>query len=413
VSDYDVIIVGGGIVGIATARELLRRCRGLSLCVIEKEDALAVHQTGRNSGVIHAGVYYAPGSLKARLCREGLEETIAYCREHGLPYDQCGKLIVATSEDEIGRLEALFARGLQNGLPLERLDAAELERREPHIRGVAAVFSPTTAIVSYRDVANAMADEVRGSADIRTGARVTDIREDANGVTVVTGSGQRLRARYLIACAGLEADRLAEICKVACDFRIVAFRGEYFRLAPRHDHIVSHLIYPVPDPALPFLGVHLTRMIGGYVTVGPNAVLALAREGYRKTDIDPGYLASIAAYPGFRRMALGHLGNGIDEMRNSLSRRRYLALCQRYCPTLTLDDLLPYPAGVRAQAILRDGTMVHDFLVERTARTLHVCNAPSPAATSAMPIARHVVGRAIDELGLAAIRLTSGGAPPR
>ncbi|WP_082540535.1 L-2-hydroxyglutarate oxidase [Pseudolabrys sp. Root1462] len=393
--DADIAIIGGGIVGLATAREILRRFPELSVVVLEKEDRLAAHQTGRNSGVIHAGVYYAPSSLKAQFCRDGVAATTEFCREYGIAFEQCGKLLVATDEDERARMDDLYERCQQNGIAVERLDATELKKREPHISGVGALLVPSTGIVDYGEVAQAMAGGItKAGGTIATGREVTAIREDGNGVTIETATGT-LRVRHLVACGGLMADRLARMSGVALDFRIVPFRGEYFRLAPRHDRIVQHLIYPIPDPTLPFLGVHLTRMIGGYVTVGPNAVLAFAREGYRFASVNLRDLAETLAYPGFRKVMTKNLRSGMNEMMNSLSKTRYLALCRKYCPELEADDLLPYRAGVRAQAVLADGTLAHDFLIEATARTLHVCNAPSPAATSSIPIARHIVERAV------------------
>ncbi|CAM5762269.1 hydroxyglutarate oxidase [Labrys miyagiensis] len=396
---YDLAVIGGGIVGLATALEVTRRYPALSVAVLEKEDGLARHQTGRNSGVIHAGVYYQPGSLKARFCKEGVEATIGFCRENGLPHEQCGKLLVATEAEELARMAALQERCMANGLPVERLDATELRRREPHVRGVGALFVPTTGIADYGAIARRMGEliEAAGGA-ILTGREVSGIREEG-GEVVIEAGGRTLRARNLIACAGLMADRLARLCGIDLDFRIVPFRGEYYRLGSDRDQIVRHLIYPIPDPGLPFLGVHLTRMIGNYVTVGPNAVLAFAREGYRFRDVDPRDLAEMIGYSGFRKVIRTHLRSGLSEMWNSLSKRRYLALCQRYCPELRLDDLTPYRAGVRAQAVLADGTLVHDFLIRETARSIHVCNAPSPAATSAIPIARDLVGRAEKRFG--------------
>ena len=400
--DADIVVVGGGIVGLSTAMQLTERFPGLEVLVLEKEAALATHQTGHNSGVIHAGVYYQPGSLKARFCREGVAATIAFCREHGLPFEQCGKLLVATDAAELERMDALLARSRDNGLALERLDAAELRRREPNIAGVGALFVPSTGIVDYAQVARKMAEVVQARGGrIRLSAPVTAMREDANGVTVEAGGGT-VRARRAVVCGGLMADRLARMCGVDLDFRIVPFRGEYYRLPPARNDVVSHLIYPIPDPALPFLGVHLTRMIGGYVTVGPNAVLAFAREGYRFADVSPRDVAEMVAYSGFRRVIRAHLASGLSEMANSLSKRRYLALCRRYCPSLTVEELLPHPAGVRAQAVMADGTLVHDFLVRQTARTVHVCNAPSPAATSSIPIGRHVADQVADSFGLKA-----------
>ncbi len=393
-SHYDLAIIGGGIVGLSTALQVTERFPHMSIAVIEKEAALALHQTGRNSGVIHAGVYYQPGSLKARFCKEGVEATIRFCQQNGLPFEQCGKLIVATDEGELGRMADLHDRALANQLPVERLDAAELSRREPRVRGVGALYVPVTGIVDYGLVARTMGALVsRHGGDILTGLEVESIREDANGVTIVTDR-RSITARHVIVCAGMMADRLARSCGLELDFQMIPFRGEYYRLAASKDDIVHHLIYPVPDPALPFLGVHLTRMIGGYVTVGPNAVLAFAREGYRFWDVSPSDLMEMLSYPGFRRMARANFKSGLAELRNSLSKGRYLELCRRYCPELTLDDLTPYRPGIRAQAVLADGTLVHDFLIRETARTIHVCNAPSPAATSAIPIGRDLIRRA-------------------
>jgi len=398
-SDFDLAIIGGGIVGLATALAVTERFPGLSLVVLEKEAELASHQTGRNSGVIHAGVYYQPGSLKARLCKVGSEATVRFCQEQGLPFDRCGKLLVATDELEMKRMAALEDRCVQNGLPVERLDAKELARREPHIRGLGALFVSSSGIADYGGIARRMAALVaeRGGT-IMTDTGVHGIREEAAGVTIEAGA-RTITARNLIACAGMMADRIAQLCGLDLDFRIVPFRGEYYRLGSDRNDIVKHLIYPIPDPALPFLGVHLTLMIGGYVTVGPNAVLAFAREGYRFTDIDLKDLGEMIAYPGFRRLIGKNLTSGIREMWNSLSKSRYLKLCQRYCPELTLADLNPYRPGIRAQAVQRDGTLVHDFLIRETARTIHVCNAPSPAATSSIPIGNEIVDRAVAQFG--------------
>lgn len=390
----DYVVIGGGIVGVSTAMHLLEREPERSLVLVEKEPDLARHQTGRNSGVIHAGVYYAPGSLKARFSKEGAEATIRFCREHGIPFERCGKLLVATSEVEVERMTALHERCRQNEIQVERLDAAELKRREPHVTGLGALFVPATGIVDYGRVTRKMAEVVRErGGEIRTGTPVTDIREEADGVAVIAG-GETLRARVLVSCAGLMADRLARLCGIEADFQIVPFRGEYYRLPPAKNDIVKHLIYPIPDPSLPFLGVHLTRMIGGFVTVGPNAVFSFKREGYSRYAFDLKDTLEALSFRGTWNVLRKHGRSGLDEFKNSLSRRRYLELCRRYCPELTLDDLLPHPSGVRAQAVLRDGTLVHDFLVKRTARTIHICNAPSPAATSAIPIGRHVAEQA-------------------
>ena len=399
-TDFDLIVIGGGIVGLSTAMQMTERFPGMAVAVLEKEPRLASHQTGRNSGVIHAGVYYQPGSLKARFCREGVQATIAFCQEHAIHYEQCGKLLVATDRDEIPRMEALYERATQNGIVIERLDQREAARREPRIRSIGALFSPTTGIVDYAQVARAMADVVRerGGA-ILTGTEVTAIAETPFGATV-EATGGRLSARHVIAAAGLQADRIARMCGVATDVQIVPFRGEYYRLGADKDDIVQSLIYPIPDPALPFLGVHLTKMVGGYVTVGPNAVLAFAREGYTFGAANWRDLAEMVRFPGFRNVIKANLKSGLAEMANSLVKSRYLALCQRYCPELALSDLLPYRSGVRAQAVLPDGTLVHDFLIGESERTIHVLNAPSPAATSAIPIGRHITDLAEAKFGL-------------
>jgi (S)-2-hydroxyglutarate dehydrogenase len=389
-ADFDLAVIGGGIVGLSTAMQMTERFPGISVAVLEKEPALARHQTGRNSGVIHAGVYYQPGSLKAQFCREGVEATTQFCRDQGIAYEQCGKLLVATEPAELPRMEALYERARANGIDIERLDKAEVARREPRIRGLAGLFVKTTGIVDYAQVAKAMASVVaeRGGA-ILTSSEVGHIEETPSGVSLDVGRN-RIRARHVIAAAGLQADRIARLCRVDVDFRIVPFRGEYYRLGSDKDRIVNHLIYPIPDPELPFLGVHLTRMIGGYVTVGPNAVLAFAREGYGFGVISLRDLREMVAFRGFRKVIRDNLKSGALEMANSLLKSRYLALCRRYCPELELSDLTPYRSGVRAQAVLADGTMVHDFLIGETERTIHVLNAPSPAATSSIPIGRHI-----------------------
>lgn len=387
----DITIIGGGIVGIATALEIQRAWPGLSVNVLEKEQSLAQHQTGRNSGVIHAGIYYTPGSLKAEFCRRGLEATVRFCTDHQLPFTQCGKLLVATSPLEEDRLVALTDRAQQNGLAVQAVSGAELREMEPNISGRAGLLSPATGIADYGAIVRKMAEIFRiAGGEITHGSKVCGIAESQNDVTLTLADGQSLKSRRLIVCAGIHADRLAGMCGLADDFAIVPFKGEYYRLAPRHDTIVNHLIYPVPDPDLPFLGIHLTRMIDGYVTVGPNAVLSFAREKYGKMAVSPRDLAAMARFPGFWRTLGANLPSGMKEMANSTFRRRYLRACQRYCPSLELSDLKPHPPGIRAQAVMRDGTLVHDFLIRNTARTIHICNAPSPAATSAIPIAEHI-----------------------
>lgn len=390
---YDFCIIGGGIIGLATARALLERYPGAGILLLEKEDRLAVHQTGHNSGVIHAGIYYAPGSLKARLCREGLNATIQFCQANNVPYEQCGKLIVATNAAEEKRIDDLYDRALANGLKLQHLSAGQLREREPAVTGTAALLSPETAIVDYREVCRQMAKILAAQGvEFALGTKVEAISEEPQHVDV-SAEGRSWRARRLIVCGGLQADRLARMAGLKVDFRIVPFRGEYFQLPPSRNHLVSHLIYPAPDPLLPFLGVHLTRMIDGSVTVGPNAVIGFAREGYGKFSFNMGDTASFASFLGFWKLIWKNRGHALHELRGSLSRTAYLQECRKYCPELSIADLLPYKAGIRAQVVQADGIAVHDFMFAETDRMLHVCNAPSPAATSAIPIGRMIAER--------------------
>ncbi len=390
---YDFCIIGGGIVGLATAMALLKRQPGASLVILEKEATLARHQTGHNSGVIHAGIYYAPGSLKANLCKRGAQATKDFCREHGIRFEVCGKLLVASTALEVQRMQALYERSQLNGMRVERLDAEELQRREPNIVGLGGLFLDATGIVDYREICQAMARVISASGgEIRLDTKVTAIQEDGDKVTV-SSHDHVWRARKLVACAGLQSDRLATLAGIRIDHQIIPFRGEYFRLPASKNDIVNHLIYPIPDPDLPFLGVHLTRMIDGSVTVGPNAVLGLGRENYRKFSVNWRDVAQYAAFPGFWKTLWQNLGSGSQEMKNSLFKRGYLEQCRKYCPSLVVEDLLPYEAGIRAQAVMRDGSLVHDFLFAETPRMVHVCNAPSPAATSAMPIGEMIADR--------------------
>jgi L-2-hydroxyglutarate oxidase len=391
---WDYCIIGGGIVGLATARAILARRPEASLVLLEKEDRLGRHQTGHNSGVIHSGIYYAPGSLKARLCREGASRTKEFCAEKGIPFETRGKLIVATRPEEIPRLDALEGRAGENRIETHRLDAAGIREREPNVTGLAALFVPSSAIVSYTAVLEALADDLRGAgADLRLSTKPVAISESDGRVRIETGTGPAIEAKKLVACAGLQSDRIARLAGVPIAHRIVPFRGEYYRLAARRKDVVTAMIYPVPDPDLPFLGVHLTPMIDGSVSVGPNAVLGLSREGYRKGSVSLRDIAEMAAFPGFWRGLARNIGPGLQELRNSLSRQTYLDLCRRYCPGLELDDLQPMEAGIRAQAVMANGDMQHDFLFAETDLMLHVLNAPSPAATSALPIGDMIAER--------------------
>jgi L-2-hydroxyglutarate oxidase len=386
---YEVVVVGGGIVGAATAWELTSRGYGPVL-VLEKENSVARHQTSHNSGVIHSGIYYQPGSFKAVMCREGAAATKDFAASHGIPVRNCGKLLVATNPRELERLSALEERAKVNSIDAETIDAAELCRREPHITGLGALFIRETAVTDFVAITAKLTQLVtEAGGELRTGVTVTGIEETTDAVTLTTNQGP-VTARQVVFCAGLQSDRMARLSGLATDVRIVPFRGEYYDVVPQKADLVNTLIYPVPDPALPFLGVHLTLTVNGGLNVGPNAVLGLAREGYRKGSFNWGDVRDMATFAGMWRVARANVRVGGRELRNSLWKRGYLKECRKYCPELTLDDLTPREAGIRAQAVMRDGSFVHDFLVRRTDRTLHVLNAPSPAATSALPIAQHV-----------------------
>ncbi len=384
---YDFAVIGAGIVGAAVAAEILRRRPGARLVVIEKEAVPAFHQTGRNSGVVHSGVYYKPGSLKARLCREGLERTKAFCLAHGIGYEARGKLLVATNDVEEERLSALVERAARNGVDAQPLTRAELHRLEPEVAGKAALRIPATAIVDYKGVTHSLLGDVENAGgEIRFSHAVSAIKRSGSAYRIET-AGSFLEAGRVVACCGLAADRIARMAGIDPGIRIVPFRGEYYVLPPRHAKIVHHLIYPIPDPALPFLGVHLTPMIDGTITVGPNAVLALAREGYSRLSVDAKDAASALLYPGLWRLLARHPRAMADELRASFSKRAYLKAVRKYCPAITLADLAQYRSANRAQAVLPDGTMLDDFLIRSEEGFTAVLNAPSPAATSAMPIA--------------------------
>jgi len=396
---YDFCVIGGGIVGLATAMSLLERRPDASVVVLEKEHGLAHHQSGHNSGVIHSGIYYEPGSLKATLCRAGAQATKDFCAAHDIPIRQLGKLLVATNARELGRLEGLVERAARNTVIAHPLNRDELREREPAVTGLGALLVPATASVDYRKICTAMQQEVHSAGGrVELGVAVTAITETA--AEVVVGADHRAWvARRLIVCGGLQADRLARLAGIDTAVRIVPFRGEYYQLPAQRRDLVDHLIYPIPDPALPFLGVHLTPMADGRVTVGPNAVLGLSREGYRKGSVNAADVRDIVTFAGFWSLARQHVRTGARELRNSAFKRGFLHAARTYCPELQLDDLQPFEAGIRAQAVSRDGTLLHDFAVEDTARTLHVLNAPSPAATAAIPIGRHIAERALRQSG--------------
>lgn len=393
-----VAVVGGGILGAAVARRLQQVDPGLAVTILEKEQGLAQHQTGRNSGVVHAGLYYAPGSLKAQLCRRGVSLLQEFCEANDLAYDECGKVLVALDEVERERLTAIMERAVANGVPDVRLiDAAELRDIEPHVRGVAGLHSPHTAIVDYPGVTRALADQVvTHGGGVRTGYEVASIREAGAEVILDATAGHEDPFDLVIVCAGLQADRVAALAGDDADPRIVPFRGEYYLLREDRRDLVRGLVYPVPDPRYPFLGVHLTPRVDGEVMVGPNAVLALAREGYGWGQFSARDLREALAWPGFRRFARQHWRTGVAEVWGSVSKRRFVAAARKYVPEITVDGLVPGPTGVRAQALGRDGTLVDDFRVTRRGHVLVVRNAPSPAATSSLAIAEHIVGLALD-----------------
>ncbi|MFE6764509.1 L-2-hydroxyglutarate oxidase [Streptomyces sp. NPDC057689] len=392
--DCDVLVIGGGIVGLSAAYALTRAAPGTRVTVLEKEDAPARHQTGRNSGVIHSGIYYPPGSLKARYALRGGAELVDFCREHSIAHAVTGKLIVATDRAELPRLHALVQRGREHGLPVRELGPAQIAEYEPKVRGLAAIRVGTTGVCDFGAVAGRLADEVRGAGGvIRFGAEVTAVDRRPWGVAVRTADGLVVRARVLVNCAGLHCDRIARLAGDDPGMRIVPFRGEYYELA--RPELVRGLVYPVPDPAFPFLGVHLTRGFDGSVHVGPNAVPAAAREGYGWPVVRPRELMDTLSWPGSWRIARRHWRYGAGEVHRSLSKHAFTEAVRRLLPEVTQDDLRPSPAGVRAQAVLRDGTLVDDFLIREAPHTVHVLNAPSPAATASLPIGREVAHRAL------------------
>jgi len=397
---YDVVIVGGGIVGLATALALTERFPRCAVVIVEKEPQLARHQTGHNSGVIHAGIYYKPGSFKAQLCVEGVRLMKAFCEANGVAYENCGKVILATTADELPRLQMLYERGTANGVAgLRMMEAGELRDIEPHARAVRALHSPHTAIVDYGAVASAMATQLeRRGVQILTGAEVRTIVRRSDGLVLETGRGAVL-AHNLVNCAGLYADSVARLMGVQPDVHIIPFRGEYYILRPER-HVVRGLVYPVPDPEFPFLGVHFTKRISGEMEAGPNAVLAFAREGYRMRTVNVGELLGVLGYRGFWAMARKYWRTGSYEFYRSLSKRAFVRALQRLVPDVRTDDLAPGGAGVRAQAVSPDGALIDDFKITETANAIHVLNAPSPAATASLAIGRHIAALAGKSFGL-------------
>jgi L-2-hydroxyglutarate oxidase len=390
---YDCAIIGGGIVGLSTAMTLCRREPSAKVILIEKEPAFAAHQSGRNSGVIHSGIYYKPGSLKARFAREGSRTMVDFCREHGLRHEVCGKVIVATKEAELPQLEKLLQRGLENELAVTRLTAEQVGEVEPHVRCIAGIRVPTTGIADYKGVCAKFGEMiVEQGSTIMTGTRVTRI-EEGSGVHRIKTTKGVFESKFLINCAGLHSDRVVKLAGSEPPARIVPFRGEYYELIPEKRHLVKTLIYPVPNPDFPFLGVHFTRMIDGTIHAGPNAVLAFKREGYHKTDFSLRDTCDTLGYPGFWKLARKHAGEAWMEMRRSLSKAMFVRSLQELIPEVQPEDVIPTHAGVRAQALLPDGALVDDFLFVESRNCIHVCNAPSPAATASLEIGRAIVDK--------------------
>ncbi len=390
---FDFAIVGGGIIGLSTARALLQRYPNARLLVLEKEPGLARHQTGHNSGVIHSGVYYKPGSLKARYTREGVAALVEFCREQGIEHELCGKVIVATEPDELPLLDDLHERGLENGLKVEKIGPEELRELEPHASGLAALKVPEAGIVDFARIAEALAALVEEEGgELRTSTEVEGISETNNEVEISTNGGT-FRARTLVNCAGLHSDRVARLSGVEAGVKIVPFRGEYYELRPEKRYLVKNIIYPVPDPSFPFLDVHLTRTIEGGVDAGPNAVLALAREGYKKTDFNLRDSIEVLTYPGLWRLARAYWRTGLGEIVRSFSKKAFVRSLKKLVPEVEEEDLVPIEAGVRAQALAKDGKLVDDFLIVEGKNSVHVLNAPSPAATAAIPIGETIAKR--------------------
>jgi L-2-hydroxyglutarate oxidase len=389
----DVVIVGAGIVGLATALALQHEYPAKKIVVLDKEDRVAAHQSGRNSGVLHSGIYYKPGSLKALSCRAGKKAMEEFCRRESVPYEICGKVIVAVDETELEALEGLYKRGVANGVRCERIDRARLLELEPHTSGIAAIHVPETGIVDYAKVCERLAAKLKEHGNrVTTGAKLLKLEERSDQVSLQTTAGD-LSARFVVNCAGLQSDRVAALGRESSPARIVPFRGEYFNLSPEAARLCRNLIYPVPDPRFPFLGVHFTRTTHGTVECGPNAVLALAREGYRKTDVSVVDLIDSLGYSGFRRLAARHWRSGAGEIWRSLNKRAFVRALRRLVPAIEASSLTPAPSGIRAQAVAPDGTLVDDFSFLETPRVVNVINAPSPAATASLAIGKLIAGK--------------------
>ena len=395
---YDFAIIGGGIVGLATGLFIGKKFPSAQIIILEKESQLAFHQTGHNSGVIHSGVYYKPGSFKAKFTRAGNQSMVEFCQTHDLPYDVCGKVIVATQEKELPRLENLFKRGLENNLSVTKLSPAEVREIEPHVNCLGGIRVPTAGIVNYKKVCQKYGELIQlQGGEIRLNTQVTNIIKTNQGYTLETNQAP-INTKFMINCAGLQSDRVAQLGGVSPEAKIVPFRGEYYELKPEKRYLVKNLIYPVPNPDFPFLGVHFTRMIDGSIHAGPNAVLSLKREGYGKTDFDFKDFADVITYPGFWKLAAKHADEGIQEIIRSFSKAAFVRSLQQLIPDVTADDIIPNPAGIRAQALKNNGQLVEDFLIIEDDKAMHVCNAPSPAATASLEIGQAIASKIPDSV---------------
>ncbi len=401
---YDFAIIGGGIVGLSTGMNLCQRYPNARILVLEKESQWAFHQTGNNSGVIHSGIYYKPGSFKAKFSRDGCRSMVEFCQEHGIDYEVCGKVIVATDESELPRLENLYKRGLENGIEVKRISGEEVKEIEPHVRCVGGIHVLSTGIVNYKQVCLKYAELIQNhGGELRLNTKVEKIVSKGDYQVLETNNGS-FETRFIINCGGLYSDRIAKMDKVDPKAKIVPFRGEYYELTPEKRYLVKGLIYPVPNPEFPFLGVHFTRMIDGSVHAGPNAVLSLKREGYKKTDFNLSDFAEVMTYPGFWKLAAKHADEGIKEIIRSFSKAAFTKSLQKLIPEVQAQDLVPTHAGVRAQALMNDGKLVDDFLIIHGQNSVHVCNAPSPAATSSIEIGKAIVAQIPEQPHLSTIR---------
>jgi L-2-hydroxyglutarate oxidase len=390
---YDCTVIGGGIVGLSTAWALTRRNGNSRVILVEKEGALAAHQSGRNSGVIHSGIYYKPGSLKAQLAREGNRSLVAFCREHGIPHEVCGKVIVATEDAELPLLERLHQRGLENGLDVTRLSSEQVQDIEPRVRCRQGLRVPSTGIVDYRQVSLKLAELISArGGEVRLNTQVIGIRPNGSSTVIQTKSGD-FKTRFLVNCSGLHSDRVARLADMGVSSRIVPFRGEYYELVPQRRDLVKGLVYPVPNPRFPFLGVHLSRMIDGSIHAGPNAVLSFKREGYHRTDFNLRDFGDVILFPGFWKLAARNAKEGLRELYRSFNKAAFVSSLQKIVPEIKGEDLMPSPAGVRAQALQPDGTLVDDFLIARAPNAMHVINAPSPAATASLSIGNFIASQ--------------------